>query len=307
VTLNQLRDFLAVVQYGGFRAAARSLDISQAGLTKSLSKFEQECGFPLLERRAKGIALTEQGQAFFHYAQALVHEADQAEYWLKHKGRAPVDSISVGVSIEPLIRFVHAVIDDFRTRLPKVTLRLKQSVASQLLSDVREGRVEFAVLRLPSDFTAPDLSVVVLCDAESAVICRQGHPCARYRSIRDLAEQDWIVLGDQSLPGTANDSIRDLFIRHGLNPPRIAAVTDSFFGAISMLTQSNWLARLPRSVLDHPLTKDRFTAIPIAEKMLATKIAIVQKSTHHLTAEAQTLAAMLQSYARISLSAARAT
>jgi len=39
--LQQLRDLLAVVSHGGYRAAARALDVSQAGLTKSVAKLKR--------------------------------------------------------------------------------------------------------------------------------------------------------------------------------------------------------------------------------------------------------------------------
>lgn len=300
MTLHQLRDLLAVVQHGGFRAAARALDVSQAGLTKNIAKFEKECGFELLDRRAKGIVLTERGQGFIHYAQVLVQEAEQAERWIKHQGSIPSESLSVGVSIEPLLRFVHVVIEDYRARLPNVVLRLKQSVASQLLAEVRESKIEFAVTRLPNDFHASDLRVEALCNADSVVVARHGHPCANATSMAQLVDQDWIVLGDQSLPGSTDDSIKDLFLNQGLPSPRIAIVTDSFFGAASMIAASNCLARMPHAMLQHPLTRNKFVGIPVTETVAPNQIAIVSKIAHHWAPEAKTLAAMLKSYTRMS-------
>ena len=59
--LQQLRDLLAVVSHGGYRAAARALDVSQAGLTKSLAKLEEEHDIVLIERTSQGIALSAAG------------------------------------------------------------------------------------------------------------------------------------------------------------------------------------------------------------------------------------------------------
>ncbi len=78
ITLRQLRDLVAVVTHGGYRAAARALEVSQAGLTKSLAKLEDEHGVSLLERRAKGVWLTVHGEAFLQQAQALLLEAERA-------------------------------------------------------------------------------------------------------------------------------------------------------------------------------------------------------------------------------------
>ena len=53
MTLQQLRDLLSVLAHGGFRPAARTLSVSQAGLTKSVARLEEECGFALLDRTAE--------------------------------------------------------------------------------------------------------------------------------------------------------------------------------------------------------------------------------------------------------------
>lgn len=300
MTLQQLRDFVAVVNHGGFRAAARALDVSQGGLTKSLAKFEDEHGIPLIERKAKGVVLTAHGEEFFQQAQALLKEADRAEEWLRTARGRPAVSITLGVSIEPSLKFVPAVLVDFRRMLPGVTLNLTQSVASELLAGLRENRLEFAVTRLPLQADLSDMHVDVLCESESVILGRTGHPCARVRSIAQLVDQDWVVLRHHAGPGTVDDSVRELFEERQLPAPRIAATTDSLFGALAILVQSDCLARLPRAVLNHPLTARLLAAVPLEDPPRRYRIALVHKASQRLGREAQSLAAMLSSFARIS-------
>src|SRR3546814_15010872 len=72
MTLQQLRDFIAVIEHGGFRAAARPLNVSQGGLTKSLARLEDDPGVCQLARDAKGLAPTDTGEAFLHLAPVTV-------------------------------------------------------------------------------------------------------------------------------------------------------------------------------------------------------------------------------------------
>lgn len=300
MTLQQIRDFVAVITHGGFRAAARALEVSQTGLTKSLAKFEQEQGVPLIERRAKGIELTEHGKEFFQLAQGLLAQADRAEAWLRSVRGAPATTITLGVSLEPSLRFVPPVLADFKRVLPSVTLRLTQSVAPELFAAVRENRLEFAMTRVPRDVQVSDLHMDILCESESVIVAKAGHACAHARSLRELANQDWVVLGDRTLAGGHDDSIRELFNDGQFGLPRILAVTDSLFSAISMVLESDCLARLPRAVLLHPLAGKSLVAIPLQELPRRYNIAIVHKAGHRLSREAQTLVAMLSSFARIS-------
>ena len=299
MTLNQMRDLIAVVNHGGFRAAGRALGVSQAALTKSILKFERECGFSLLERHVGGIALTREGDEMYRYANGIVFEADRVEAWLKNRGAARSESLAVGSSIEPLMRFLPVVLADYRRLRPDVTLRLTQGVLCELVAGVRERRLEFAITRLPTDFSETDIDVDVLCRADSIVVARAGHPCAHCTDIEDLVSQDWVILGDKNLLGVSDNSIHDLFERRNLASPRISTVTDSLFAAVTEIVSSGALARLPRAVLTHPLSNNLLVEFPLSIKQREYDIAIIRKSTQNLGREARTLAAMLKSFTRI--------
>ena len=64
MTLDDLRVFTAVVEAGSLGAAARQLGCTQSAVSQHMSRLERECGMPLLERSAKGIALTQAGHLF---------------------------------------------------------------------------------------------------------------------------------------------------------------------------------------------------------------------------------------------------
>ena len=105
----------------------------------------------MIERRAKGIELTAQGKEFFPLAQGLLAQADRAEAWLRSMRGLPATTITLGVSLEPSLRFVPPVLADFKRVLPSVTLRLTQSAAPELFSAVRENRpVSYTHLTLPT-------------------------------------------------------------------------------------------------------------------------------------------------------------
>ena len=77
--LTQIRDFLAVVECGGIRAAARKLGVSQPTITKSVRSLEAELHVQLLGRNARGIVPTASGRAFFARARVAHSELRKAE------------------------------------------------------------------------------------------------------------------------------------------------------------------------------------------------------------------------------------
>ena len=311
MTLQQLRDLIAVVSFGGYRAAARSLDVSQAGLTKSLANLEKEYGITLLERTAKGILLSQAGEEFLAYARAVLQEAGRADEWLKSFKSPAATQLKVGVSLEPALLLAPAVLRDFRSACPDATIHLSQRSSSELIGSIRDNRLDLAVTRVPSEFEAADLSIHPMYRSSAAIFARKGHPLRHAKSVVQLAESEWIVVGDPNMPGQQDDSIRELFLQQRLGQPRFAAVTDSLFGALSMLLESDCVARLPLAVLRHPLATGKLVEIAVSEQLaMNVEIAIVHKAGRRLGREAVQLVSMLKSYARMTqvLSApARAT
>jgi DNA-binding transcriptional LysR family regulator len=299
MTLQQLHDLIAVVSHGGYRAAARALDVSQAGLTKSLSRLEEEYGVTLLERTAKGILLTASGEEFVLQARAVLHEAGRAEQWLRNTRRPAATQIKVGVSLDPSLRLAPAL-KDFRSVFPDTTIHLSQRSASELLASIRDNRLDLAIMRIPETLDAADLNLQFLYQSSAGIVARTGHPLRRAKSVRELSASEWIVVGNPGLPGQQDDSIQELFLNQRLGRPRIAAVSDSLFGTVAMLMESDCVARLPLVVLNHPLTAGSLVEIPVREQVdLSYQIAVIFKAGRRLSREAIQLIAMLKSFSRL--------
>jgi len=298
MTLQQLQDLTAVLAHGGFRSAARALSVSQAGLTKSIARLEEECGFNLLERSDRGVALTAKGEAFLPYAQAVVGECDRARQWIRNIGKQPVRHVALGVSIEPSLRLAPSVLVDFRRSMPNVTVHVAQASPSELLVRLRDNSVELAVMRLPERENMDDMRVEVLYQAPAAIVARKGHPYASARAVSDLLEAEWVVVGDPARPSMDDASIHDLFVTQRLGTPRIAAVADSVFGAVSMLMETDCVARLPRAILHHPLASGVLAEVEVGEQV-SHDIGLVQRTGRRQVREAQVLGSMLKSFARV--------
>lgn len=297
MTLQQSQDLMAVLAHGGFRAAARALSVSQAGLTKSVARLEEECGFGLLTRTGTGIVLTQKGEAFLPYVQAVVGECERARQWLLGAGRRPVRRVSLGVSIEPSLRLAPAVLLDFRRAMPEVTVHVAQGSPSELLTRLRDNSVDLAVMRLPERENLDDMRIEVLYEASAAIVARKGHPHARARSVCDLLAAEWVVVGDPARPTMDDASIHELFTSQRLGAPRIAAVSDSVFGAVSMLMETDCVARLPKAILHHPLVSGVLTELQVGEQAVH-EIGLVRRAGRRSGKEAQVLASMLKSFAR---------
>lgn len=99
--LNALRDFLAVAERGGVRAAARHLGLAQPAISRSIAELEKELGAALFERHAKGVQLTPVGLAFLRRATAIHHEIQRARDEAGQLRGAVNGRVTLGMSTAP--------------------------------------------------------------------------------------------------------------------------------------------------------------------------------------------------------------
>lgn len=74
-----LRTFGAVVEHGGFGAAARALCVSPSTVTRHIDELEGRLDAKLLYRTGQGASLTEAGHAIFAYVRTMERSAEALE------------------------------------------------------------------------------------------------------------------------------------------------------------------------------------------------------------------------------------
>lgn len=75
----ELASFVAVVEAGGFSAAARRIGESQSAVSKSVSALERRLGVQLLNRSTRSVVVTDQGRQYFERTKPLLEEMAQAD------------------------------------------------------------------------------------------------------------------------------------------------------------------------------------------------------------------------------------
>jgi aminoethylphosphonate catabolism LysR family transcriptional regulator len=96
MTLTQIRAFIAVVQHGGFTAAARALSTSQTTITSQIQALEQEHGVELFYRRGRRIDLSAIGLGFLPLARQISALETDASSLLRDSGALRHGSLKIG-------------------------------------------------------------------------------------------------------------------------------------------------------------------------------------------------------------------
>jgi DNA-binding transcriptional LysR family regulator len=76
---HELKAFVAVVEAGGFSAAARRLGESQSAVSKAIGSLEKRLGVALFIRSTRAVNLTDQGQRYYDRTRPILAELDEAD------------------------------------------------------------------------------------------------------------------------------------------------------------------------------------------------------------------------------------
>ena len=68
ISTRDVRYFLAVARDGSLTVAARECNVTEAALSKAVTRVEAAVGFPLFERSKRGMTLTHSGAQFHEHA-----------------------------------------------------------------------------------------------------------------------------------------------------------------------------------------------------------------------------------------------
>lgn len=94
--LRQLKQLIALSEYGTLSEAAEKLFITQPALSRSMQKLEHELGIPLFVHNKKNrISLNQNGELAVTYAKMLLTQASDIEEKLRLFNRTQ-NTISIG-------------------------------------------------------------------------------------------------------------------------------------------------------------------------------------------------------------------
>jgi DNA-binding transcriptional LysR family regulator len=285
MTLSQIRDFVAVVESGGIRAAARKLGVSQPAITRSVRSLEAELQASLLRRTPTGVVPTQPGRALFARARAAQAELRKAEEEVDRLGHGE-GSVAFGVSPTSAI-MVPEAITRFRAQFPKTRVRIAEGLPQALIPMVRDETLEFAICRRALVKLDSGLAFRPLFRNDFAVVARKGHPLEKASSLAQLVDACWTSL----LPLDAPDGpFAQAFSPIGLSAPKQVIQCESYNTAIRLIAKTDMLGFLARQLLSDPVLGDLLREIPVVEPLPSFAVGMFTRTGTPLTRLAEAMA-----------------
>lgn len=120
--LTALRSFVTVADSGGVTRAALQLNLTQSAVSMQLKRLEESMGQPLIDRSARTIGLTAQGEQLLGYARKLLELNDEA--WGRMTNQAFEGELTLGVPQDIMYPTIPRVLRQFSQEYPRVKVML---------------------------------------------------------------------------------------------------------------------------------------------------------------------------------------
>jgi len=191
VDLNSFLVFAAVVEAGGFTAAAERLGIAKAKVSIQVSRLEARLGTALFRRTTRQVTLTDAGQALYSECLPLLRGLQEA---VDRVGTGKADltgTLRLSTTVDHAVQSLAPAVAGFATLYPKLQIELRTS--DRVADLVKEGidlAIRFGWLRDSS------LRAVKLGEFEQYVVASPAYlrRVGRPRHPEDLANHQWIAL-----------------------------------------------------------------------------------------------------------------
>ncbi len=203
---HEMSAFIAVVEAGGFSAAARRTGDSQSAISKAVGALEKRLGVLLFNRSTRSVTLTDQGRKYYDRTKPLVEEMDEADGELT----------SSRLNLSGLIRIAAASTFGRLHILPLIPELLSHNpglqvdlVLSDFMRDMVEDRIDLAIrvgpVNEPDAVVRRVASTPLVCVGSRRYFEQHGipktpaelvnHNCLLYSGLTESA--DWPFVGPE--------------------------------------------------------------------------------------------------------------
>ncbi|MGD9811922.1 MAG: LysR substrate-binding domain-containing protein [Sphingobium sp.] len=242
VTMVQLHALVALARAGSYAGASQATGLSRPSLHRAVNDLSIVLRRALVERRGKGIVLTEQGRRTARAFRLAAGELRSALSELAGLGGHDTGRIVVGAMPLSRARLLPAAISRFLERNPDATAEVVEGAYAELAEPLRDGEMDFMIGAL-RPASPEDVVQRPLFEDRPVVMARRDHPLhgRKQVGIADLAGCRWIV-PPRGTP--LRDNLDRWFAQASLPPPQVPVDCGSVITIREMLVATDFITVL---------------------------------------------------------------
>lgn len=296
IDLGRLRALHAVATYGSVGSAADALGYTPSAVSQQLAKLERETRTVLLERRGRGIVLTDAAQQLAATAEQVLRLVEQAELTLEEQRGQVIGELTLAAFPTAARGLLPTVLAGLIADHPALQVSLVETDPFEAVAAVNRGEAQVAVVHdwHNTPLTLPEgLSRLKLGTDPADILVPAAHRLAGKESVRatDLVGERWIC---QPAGSICHDWLVRTMRKAGVEPD-VAYSVSEYQTQLAMLARGIGIGLLPR--LGRGLLPAGVVAVPLQPAPSRRLYAVWRTTTARRPAIAATVAALRSGWA----------
>jgi LysR family transcriptional regulator, regulator for genes of the gallate degradation pathway len=242
VTMAQMRALIMLADGGSYARASAATGLSQPSLHRAIGDLSVALKRVLVERRGKGIMLTEQGKRTVRTFRLARAELEAGLTELKALQGVETGRITVGAMPLSRARLLPSAVTAFYREHPDVRINIVEGSFQELIEPLRDGELDLIIGALRDPSPGEDVVQQPLFADRPVVLGRVGHPLGQTNAtIAELSKYPWTV----PARGTPlRLQWEKMFTDANLQPPNVPIECGSVITIRQILLDSDFLTLL---------------------------------------------------------------
>lgn len=212
--IQDMRELLAIAQYGNYSKAANHLYITQPALSRHITEMEKELGVRLLNRNKHTVALTEMGEKACRCFRRIVQNYDRFLDDLASFQSNISGTLRLGMLYYTVNQDFHSVLSKITLQYPDIDIKRYYYQPQEVYTALIEERIDIGVLPRGTSIDSNLLSYHDFYRGKLEVMMAADHPLASKSSLNleDLSTSPCIFLKDDPI---SNKCYQEILARSG--------------------------------------------------------------------------------------------
>lgn len=150
-TIQELQSFIVYNKTGNFTLAAQQLNITQSAFSAQMKKLERVVGVKLIDRSTRGSSLTLEGERFLPEAEHIMEALERSVHAIRLASKLERPVLNIGILRSMGDIRLNQYVSYFADETDDFALNIYDMEEEEVLLDLRESRIDMALLYLPND------------------------------------------------------------------------------------------------------------------------------------------------------------
>jgi DNA-binding transcriptional LysR family regulator len=278
-----LRTLRALADHGTVNAAAVALHLTPSAVSQQLTVLAKTTGCVLIERRGRGVVLTEPARILLDHADAILERYERADAELRDFRAGTAARFRICAFPTAIAGFVARAVARLGADNPGWRVEIEEAESEESLALLLDGEADVAVVMVaPNRPVLADSRIVLeplVVDDYRAVVPAGHRLAARAEPVDlgELAEEPWI----QSRRWTSCHEVTAAACAAAGFQPRAAHHTTDFLAAVGMVAAGLGVTVIPEMGLP-PILPNTVRVLPIGPDAPRRRIvAAVRKGSNY--------------------------